>query len=492
MLADLIHRRAARVRPLGLAFSAFVAFASATAPVAAQTPSQSDLTALRFYYEQENDAAVRSEIRRLMMEFPDWTPPGDVSTLFLGGVGGRIDEVYRLIEAAEFDAARQLIAEIDEADSEWTPPADLMTYLNISQAQMEFDTAEREGNVASLLNIVRGVPSLLSCDRVNNAWLLADAHLDRGDTAQAMAVYRAVTQTCTAPETLIATLEKAAAIAPTDTLAELSDTAQTQAPDAVAQIRQVEDRLRAGRQEEPRWMNGDQVIALQIPGAAAAPQPAPEPSEDDTVQANASTPVQNAPAPVASSGGGSGGGGGGALLNRVRAAAAGGAWAQCLNLSEGATNLDVLFQRGWCAYNAERPMEAIAAFDSVARRANDSEVRRDASYGLLLSMLRMNMTEQAAQIAAAAPLTRTQRIEVEGQILDQRGVRAYENGDYARASAFFQAHSQLTGQTRRDLQLLHGYALLNAGERREARAIFERLHRQLATPETRRALRAAR
>ena len=60
-------------------------------------------------------------------------------------------------------------------------------------------------------------------------------------------------------------------------------------------------------------------------------------------------------------------------------------------------------------------------------------MRRDASYGLLLSMLQLNMTEQAAQTAAAAPLTRTQRIEIEGQILDQRGVRAYEAGDFRRA-----------------------------------------------------------
>ncbi len=467
---------------------------SATAALA-QTPTQGDLTALRYYWEEQNETAVRSETRRLMLEFPDWTPPEDLGQLFAQTGPGQVDEVYRLIEVGEFDDARALIAEIDAQNTDWSPPAEMMEYLNLTQAQAEFDAAERMGDVATLVNIVRGVPSLLSCERVNNAWLLGEAHLELGNTTQALSVFRAVTRTCTSPEVLIATLEKAAAVAPTDTLAELSDAAQAQAPDAAPRIRAAEDRVRAGRGEEPRWMQDEQVIALELDGAAAAPdsQPAPaereETSEPDTVQASASGPAVVAPGTPAAAP--SGGGGGGAL-SAVQAAAERGAWAQCLSLSQGSRNLDVLFQRGWCAYNADRAMEAVSAFDEAARRATGSEMRRDASYGLLLSMLRLNMTEQAAQIAAAAPLTRTQRIEVEGQILDQRGVRAYEAGDFGRAAAFFAAHAQLTGTTRRDLSLLHGYALLNAGDQAGARAIFERLHRQMATPETRQALRAAR
>jgi thioredoxin-like negative regulator of GroEL len=483
-------------RHLRAALCGAALLAVSAAAIPAQTPTQGDLTALRYYWEQENETAVRSETRRLMLEFPDWTPPEDLGQLFATTGPGQVDEIYRLIEVGEFDAARALIAEIDARNTGWTPPPEMMEYLNLSQAQAEFDAAERTGDVATLVTIVRGVPSLLSCERVNNAWLLAEAHLALGNTTQALSVYSAVTRTCTAPETLIATLEKAAAIAPTATLAELSDTAQAQAPDAAPRIRATEDRLRAGRGEEPRWMDDEQVIALEIDaaGAPAAPPAPPANAQPDTVQAGASGPtvVATAPRATGTSGGGGAATGGGGAVSAVQAAAERGAWAQCLSLSQGSRNLDVLFQRGWCAYNADRAMEAVSAFDEAARRAGSSEMRRDASYGLLLSMLRLNMTEQAAQIAAAAPLTRTQRIEVEGQILDQRGVRAYESGDYGRAAAFFAAHAQLTGTTRRDLALLHGYALLNSGDRAGARAIFERLHRQMATPETRQALRAAR
>jgi tetratricopeptide (TPR) repeat protein len=456
---------------------------------AAQTPSSGDLTALRYYWEQQDETSVRSETRRLMLEFPDWTPPSDLGQLFLQTEPERITEVYRLIEMGEFDAARSLIAEIDRQSLDWTPPAEMMEYLTLAHAQVEFEDAERRGDEATLVNIARGVPALLSCERVNNAWLLAEAHTALGDPQRAIAVLSAVIATCHAPEILIATLEKAADIATIDTLAELSDAAQRQAPEATTSIRAAEDRLRLGLGAEPRAGQREQRIALS--GAASVPASArPTPRPDDTTRrATTSTPATSsasAAAPVTP------GGGGGGTLSAVRAAASRGAWAQCLSLSQGTRNADVLLQRGWCAYNADRAMEAVSTFEQVAREARNADIRRDASYGLLLSMLQLNMTEQAAQIAASAPLTRTQRIEIEGQILDQRGVRAYEAEDYRRAAAFFAAHAELTGSTRRDLGLLHGYALLNSGDRQGAEEIFSRLHRQMATPETERAMRSLR
>ena len=138
---------------------------------AAQSPSSGDLTALRYYWEQQDETSVRSETRRLMLEFPDWTPPSDLGQLFLQTEPERITEVYRLIEMGEFDAARALIAEIDRQSLDWTPPAEMMEYLTLAHAQVEFEDAERRGDESTLVNIVRGVPALLSCERVNNAWL---------------------------------------------------------------------------------------------------------------------------------------------------------------------------------------------------------------------------------------------------------------------------------------------------------------------------------
>lgn len=463
-------------------------------PGLAQTPGQNDLQALRFYLQEGNQQAVRSELRRLQLQFPDWSPPPDPTSLFETRGPENIDRIYRLIEARDFDGARALIQQTDSAFADWSPPTEMLELLNVSEAQHAFTAAVGNNQAQVAIGIARGIPAILSCERVSNAWDLADMHLLLGDTAAALTVYRAVLRSCTAAEIVIATLEKADAVASLEELVEFSDIAQQQAPASEARIRQVEDRLRAGRQVPARWGNGEQVITLEGRGATppvSADSPRPQPRPDTRPSAPAApgvmaprTAAPSAPAAAPSSQPARG-------LSAVQAAADRGAWADCLALSTGSNQIAVIYQRGWCAYNADRTMEAIAAFREAAARGTSDIMRRDAQYGMLLSMLRLSMTEDAARISANAPLTREQRVEVESQILDQRGVRAYNSRDYARAIGFFDAHAELTGVMRRDLQMLKGYALLNLGHREAARAIFTRLDRQLSTQETRAAINAS-
>lgn len=466
-------------------------------PALAQSPTATDLQALRFYLDQQNNLAVNAELRRLQIQFPDWTPPSDMSQLFSNDGPDSIDQIYRLIAAGSFDEARALIAETDRAFATWSPPSDLLSLLSLSEGQAEFSAAVAAGQVETAIGIIRGIPALLSCERVNNAWELAEMHLLRGDTAQAIGIYRSVLRSCSDPSVLVATLEKADIVANLSELEEMSDIAQGQNASAVSMLRQTEDRLRAGRQVPSRWGNDEQVIALETEADAASDRaaqppppaptpPTPQPAPAPAAQATATPPAAPAGAPAAPQTAAPQTAG----LGAVERAAQRGAWGECLALSSGSANVNVIFQRGWCAFNADRSMEAIAAFQRVAQMSSSANVRRDASYGWMLSLLKLNMTEQAAQLAAATDLTRTQRIEIEGQILDQRGVRAYENRDYARAAAFFAAHQDLTGHMRRDLALLRGYALLNQGKTGEAREIFMTLHRQLATSETRSAIAA--
>ncbi|MCA0203230.1 MAG: hypothetical protein LCH92_02725 [Proteobacteria bacterium] len=117
---------------------------------------------------------------------------------------------------------------------------------------------------------------------------------------------------------------------------------------------------------------------------------------------------------------------------------------------------------------------------------------RDARFGMILSYLAMNMTEEAARLAAATNLTQEQRITAESTILDQRGVRSFHRRDYAQAIAYLTALEQLTGPLRRDLAMLRAYAYQNNDQRREALAEFERLNNELSTDETRAALENAR
>ncbi|MCB1407969.1 MAG: hypothetical protein KDK01_17370, partial [Rhodobacteraceae bacterium] len=85
------------------------------------------------------------------------------------------------------------------------------------------------------------------------------------------------------------------------------------------------------------------------------------------------------------------------------------------------------------------------------------DVPRDTRFGMMLAYLAMNMTEEAARLAAATNLTQTQRVEVETVILDQRGVRAYHSGDFGQSIAYLTALEQMSGSLRRDLAMLRAY-----------------------------------
>ncbi len=136
-------------------------------------------------------------------------------------------------------------------------------------------------------------------------------------------------------------------------------------------------------------------------------------------------------------------------------------------------------------------MEALAAFKSAEGKLGAAE-RRDARFGMALSYLKLNMTEEASRIAATTGLTHQQRVETELIILNQRGVLAYKQKQFTKAIAYFDALEQMKGTLPRDLAILRGYAYLNAGNKPKARAIFQALHNQLATAETMAALQASR
>ncbi|WP_188754180.1 hypothetical protein [Wenxinia marina] len=179
-------------------------------------------------------------------------------------------------------------------------------------------------------------------------------------------------------------------------------------------------------------------------------------------------------------------------LAQVRAAAAAADFRTCAARSTSPQSIEVAYERAWCVYNLERPLEALALFTLAANSSLGGTVRRDARYGMALSYLKRNMTDAASEIAASTDLTLDQRRTVEAIILDQRGVRAYQEEDYDRAIVYFDGLEELEGTLRRDLAILRAYAYLNSGDVRRAREEFQRLDSELRTEDTRAGLAAAR
>lgn len=443
--------------------------------------SNDDLRALRYYMEQNDQTATQAELRRLRIAFPDWRPPSDLNELLAPATQTAVDEaaIWRQIERRDHAGARSLIEQGRQRVAGWTPPPDMLRVLELNEAQDQFDAAVGARNATQAIAVVRRTPQLLSCERINNAWLLADMYVLAGQKAPAITTYRNTVQSCPGFAQMQPTLEKSSAVASTSELRELFTVARAANSGARAQLDQLEVRLTGGA--------APQTAQTPTAPAAAAPRPS---AAVTTVPSAPAQPVAllAAPRPGALPLRGDG------RVAEVRRLKEQEQYARCLAASQSPRSLDVLYERSWCAFSHQRPTEAMTGFQAAAQAGDTlgANVRRDAHFGLALAYLAMNMTEQAAQVAAQVRLTETQHREVEATVLDQRGVRAFRSGDHRQAIGYFNALEQLNGALRRDLAILRAYAYLNSGQRTVARTEFERLHSQLATSETRQGLNAAR
>ncbi|WP_126975481.1 hypothetical protein [Frigidibacter oleivorans] len=505
MRSDLIRGRGA-VAPLVLALSLLAGPA-----VAQSAPSTSDLAALRYYVQQGDQSSVQAELQRLRQIYPDWTPPADLSRIEAEATPtAEIDQIYRLIASGQLDEAQALITATQARFADWVPPADMRSLLATARAQQQFDSIV-DSDPARAAQLARTTPALTRCDRINNVWRLAEAQQKSGQGAQALGAYRSIVATCPAFPDVYATLQKADPVAPLDQLDAMFAEAASRFPGQEAALADLEQQLRAGRGEATVTTAAPATAPAARPGAsrqAAAADPAPRraaPSAQSSGQSSGQSAGQSsarAPAPAP-------GNAGGAIpmpatawgrlpvsgdprLGQMRAAASAGAWQRCLALTPQPRSLDLLNERGWCSLNLDRPMEALSSFAAVAQGRVPAAMARDARYGMALSYLDMEMTNEAAKIAAATNFTLEQRRAVEGQILTQRAVASYDRQDYLRTIGYLDALDEMQGGLNRGLGVLRAYAYLNAGKRAQAFRLFEQMHNQMAGDDTRAGMRASR
>ena len=475
-----------------LAATCVAALIAGSGPAAAQSaPTAEDLRALRFYIQQNEATAIQAEIRRLQTQFVGWAPPSDLNDLLIAQSGptSEIADIYARIARGDIEGMRRTLQRTKARYPGWQVPGDLAAAIELAEAQEAFDRAINTRDGVTAAKIGAQTPALFRCDRINNAWNLAALHSAAGNPARALATYRQVVTACTVIPDLVSTIEKAETVTSDAELIGLIDIAKQRFPNHAATFDALGKRLLAGRGRGVA--TAPAAAPRQTPTAAAAPRQATIPTPSTTAIVAPPPPTTTTavvpPPPALASLPRSGDG----RLGQTRSAAASGAFRDCLARSARPRSLDIAYERAWCAYNLERPLESLALFSATAEAGLGGTVRRDARFGMALSLLKRNMTDDAARIAAATDLTDQQRREVEVIILDQRGVQAYEAGDFQGAVDYFNALEEAQGGLRRDLAMLRGYAFLRLGEREKARAQFQQLHDVLATAETRTALNAA-
>ena len=451
-------------------------------------PGEDDLRALRYYISQNETDAVSAEIRRLQAAFPGWMPPADLSQVLQTGPTTEVDAIYAHIASGDLAGARQILTDARAKFPKWIPPADMLSRLDLAESQASFDAAIAAGNAQTALRLATATPSLLRCDRINNTWQVAELQAQTGNSAGALVAYRQILAACTNVPDIVATIEKANAVASTDDLSSLIARARQRFPASAATFDALEARMLAGR--------GIMVPGAKPTNAAAEPQPAVKPAAVTAAPA-AVAPTATVAGPavaprIATSNLSRLPRSGDGRLGQARAAAKAGNFRECLARSAKPRSLDIVYERAWCAYELERPLEALAGFTAAAGGGLGGTVTRDARFGMALAYLKRNMTDQASGIAASTDLTPEQRRTVESVILDQRGVRAYQQQNYKDAIAFFDAKEIMDGSLRRDLAIMRAYCFLKLGDRIEAQRRFALLDNELSTAETHAGLQASR
>jgi hypothetical protein len=432
------------MKPTLFAFglSALVAL-SGGAAVRAADLNETDLAALRYFLSIDDQNSAAAEIERLRIEFPGADIEGTLALIDQTAAQVDTSPVWRKIEAKSYVEARAEIARLREARPDWTPPADMMEILDSNEGQERFEAAfaarDREGVIAALA----AFPIILNCERINNAWRLAELQVEDDLKADALATYEGILQTCPQEDYVVATLQKSNEIADKPRLEELLTVARTRNPALAERIAALETELGAGE-------------AVVVPAAAA---------------------VAAAPAQRAASGGGGDGGGsrGSSALSRAQAAADRGDWGACLEATTGAASMEALSQRGWCAYNHGRSREAVDAFRRVSQGGGGATAR-DATYGLILAYAKLGQLEQAASVASSAKLTADQRRTVNQTVISKLATQSFERKQYRQTLDYLDRLSRDTGSLDRGLAMLRGWALLKSGKKGSAREQFSRVH----------------
>lgn len=136
---------------------------------------------------------------------------------------------------------------------------------------------------------------------------------------------------------------------------------------------------------------------------------------------------------------------------------------------------DAALSLGWCLMEANRPLEAVRAFDQAVRRGS-ARTREEAAYGKSLAYLRKNLTSEAAFAAAQAPQTGGRRVELGASILTQRALAAYRDGRYVETLLALSERARLVPE-QNDLMLIRGWSYFRMGRYEDARKVFQAVQR---------------
>lgn len=182
--------------------------ASAQSATSATADPEVDDSALRYFLQQGDTRRAQAEMQRLHRLYPNWEPPANLFDPN-APMPSDVQPIWDLYGAGDYAAARKAIADRQEAEPGWTPPADLVAALDqVGERQRLLNAADVE-QWETVLAIADSAPAMLTCDNIEVLWRVAEAFARTGSEQRAVDAETYIVENCPGAAPKVAALQKA-------------------------------------------------------------------------------------------------------------------------------------------------------------------------------------------------------------------------------------------------------------------------------------------
>ena len=387
-------------------------------PLAVAQPSEDDLAALRYFIDREDEPAIFAEQERLARRFPD----ADIDRITERLQSGEVFDTtgaWELINQDRFDEARAEIVRLQGIDPGWQPPPEMNDIIRQREGQSVLEAAFLRRDLNAAIQAAQTYPELVTCERVNTPWRLAELMTDYQQIQSALDTYLSTAVTCADINVIVASLQKGHAIA-----------------------------------NSPDWTKGAFAAAIDR-------HPTHTQRLEDELLVLVGPPEEEVePAPVVVT-----------RLDLARNATNRRDYNECLRLLQGRTSPAEQLARGWCAHNLGQSSQAQAAFNAASAKGSGS-VRREARFGLTLSYFSVGEFAQGKALMDTTRFSRSEQKVVDRIYLGAAAQNAFERRRYRDTLAYLD-NLTLRGQAlSRGQLMIQGWSLARTGRTNDARQVF--------------------
>lgn len=179
----------------------------------AAAPPKVDESALRYFASRGDKARLQAEISRLQALYPTWVPPADPLAIPQNS-DKQLEAMWQLYAEGRYAELHKAITDRQTAEAGWQPPSDLLERLDIAEARARLVNASDLKQYATVVDIGAETPSLLTCSDIDVLWRIAEAFIRTDRAARGQDAYAYILKNCTNPPERLATVQKAAALLP--------------------------------------------------------------------------------------------------------------------------------------------------------------------------------------------------------------------------------------------------------------------------------------